>query len=170
MSLKKLITNCADYNVWANKTLIEWLRLKPAEVLDKEVASSFPGILKTFNHIWAVQEFWQSVIDETELSTNRYNAEEIDTEEVLRGIISQSKAMADYIQSLSEEDLVKKVYLDTPWVKGEMPRYEFIQHCLNHSTYHRGQIITIGHHVGLHDAPMTDYNYYNMATQLVASN
>ncbi|MFB6801427.1 DinB family protein [Peribacillus butanolivorans] len=32
---------------------------------------------------------------------------------------------------------------------------------MNHSTYHRGQIITIGRNVGLTDAPMTDFNIYN---------
>jgi uncharacterized damage-inducible protein DinB len=40
------------------------------------------------------------------------------------------------------------------------PRVELLQHCLNHSTYHRGQIVSIGHQVGLKDAPMTDYMYY----------
>jgi len=163
------MTNSADYNVWANKTLIEWLRLKPSEVLDMEIASSYSSILKTLNHIWAVQEFWHAVVEESELTSNRFNAEKIDTEEVLNGIISQSEAMAKYIATLSEEDLLAKVQVDTPWVKGEMPRYEFIQHGLNHSTYHRGQIITMGHHTGLHDAPTTDYNYYNMVAKMSIS-
>jgi uncharacterized damage-inducible protein DinB len=33
---------------------------------------------------------------------------------------------------------------------------------MNHSTYHRGQIITIGRNLGFTDAPMTDYNFYNI--------
>lgn len=41
------------------------------------------------------------------------------------------------------------------------PRFEFILQIVNHSTYHRGQIITIGRNVGLIDAPMTDFNVYN---------
>lgn len=49
-----------------------------------------------------------------------------------------------------------------PSEKGEKPRYEFLHHCLNHSTYHRGQVVTIGRNVSLCDAPMTDFNYYNM--------
>ncbi|WP_315819131.1 DinB family protein [Paraflavitalea speifideaquila] len=31
---------------------------------------------------------------------------------------------------------------------------------MNHSTYHRGQVVTIGHQVGLKDAPITDYMFY----------
>jgi len=31
---------------------------------------------------------------------------------------------------------------------------------MSHSTYHRGQIITIGRNLGMTDAPMTDFNFY----------
>jgi len=63
---------------------------------------------------------------------------------------------------LSEADLLQEIHLDTPWVKGVLPRYEFIQHVFNHSTYHRGQAVSIGRMLGYEDAPMTDYNFYNM--------
>lgn len=162
------MTNYADYNQWANQTLIEWLKTKPAGIFHKEVASSFPGITKTLNHILAVEEFWHSVVTETTLDTQRYNAEELDTEEIINSLLAQSKTLAAYVSTLSEKELQKKVYLDTPWVKGELSRYEFLQHVFNHSTYHRGQITCMGHHLDLHDAPMTDYNYFNMATKGVA--
>lgn len=165
MSLQKLMTNYADYNEWANNRLIGWLNTKPGTVFHFEVASSFPSILKTLNHIWAVEEFWYSVIAGSKLQTNRYGSTDISLDEVLQGLPAQSKVLSVYIRSLTDQELLEEVYLDTPWVKGTLPRYEFIQHCLNHSTYHRGQVTSIGHHVDLHDAPMTDYNYYNMMIQ-----
>jgi uncharacterized damage-inducible protein DinB len=170
MSLQKLMTNYADYNMWANQTLIEWLKSKPADVFHKEVRSSFPGILKTLNHILAVEEFWQAVVSETAMNNSRYNAESFDTDEIINGIAAQSKSLADYVSTLSEKDLQQEVYLDTPWVKGKLARYEFLQHVFNHSTYHRGQITSMGHHLDLHDAPMTDYNYFNMAAKQPVSN
>ncbi len=163
------MTNYAAYNLWANKTLAQWLENKPSETLVAEVPSSFSSILKTFRHILAVQEFWQAVVAETKLSTNRYGQSEGITREVINELIANSEAFAEYVASLSEEDLLNSVYLDTPWVKGEMPRYEFLQHVVNHSTYHRGQIITIGRNAGLTDAPMTDYNYFNFAMKEVLS-
>jgi len=164
MHLQKLMTNYAAYNLWANETLVAWLKSKPKELLEKEVPSSFPGIVKTLNHIWAVEEFWYSVVTENKPTGSRYKAEHLDTDEVLDGVLPQSRSLADYVNTLSEEDLLRKVYLDTPWVKGELPRYEFLQHVLNHSTYHRGQAVTIGRNLGFTDAPMTDYNYFNMAS------
>jgi uncharacterized damage-inducible protein DinB len=165
MSLQKLMTNYAAYNLWANETLVEWLRTKPAEVFELAVPSSFPSILKTFNHILAVEEFWHSVVAETELKNARYMATDIELEEVISALLAQSQALVDFANTLSEKELLKEVDLDTPWVKGKKPRYEFLQHVFNHSTYHRGQIITIGRNIGLTDAPMTDYNFFNMAVE-----
>ena len=47
-----------------------------------------------------------------------------------------------------------------PWAEATRGRFDFIQHAMIHSTYHRGQLITIGRHLGYVDAPMTDYNFY----------
>lgn len=163
MSLQKLMTSYAAYNLWANQTMVEWLGNKPSESLVKEVPSSFPSILKTLNHILATQEFWQSVISAEPLEKGRYNATNLNAGEILGELIEQSQKMLDHIRQFTEEHLLEKVYLDTPWVKGEMPRYEFLQHVFNHSTYHRGQIVTIGRNIDITDAPMTDYNFFNMA-------
>ena len=57
-SLSALIKNSAAYNAWANKQLIGFLQTKPAELMDKEVFSSFPSIRLTLIHIWECQKFW----------------------------------------------------------------------------------------------------------------
>jgi uncharacterized damage-inducible protein DinB len=162
MNLQKLMSNYAAYNLWANQTLVNWLKTKPVELLDKEIPSSFPSVLKTLNHIWAVEEFWHAVVTVNKPTSSRYMAQNMDTDEILNGLPQQSQTLADYVKTLSEAGLQQNVLLDTPWAKGEQPRYEFLQHVFNHSTYHRGQAITIGRNLGFTDAPMTDYNYYNM--------
>ena len=70
--------------------------------------------------------------------------------------------MSKYVKKLSGTDLEKVVKLDAPWAKGELARYEFIQHMINHSTYHRGQLVTMGRVLGITDAPGTDYNFFNL--------
>jgi uncharacterized damage-inducible protein DinB len=167
MSLQHLMIDYARYNAWANETLINWLNAKPEEVLTQEVPSSFSSIIKTFNHILAVQEFWLAVIQEEPQVAPRYIAQTFDIDEIKTTLLAQSKAMAEYIAALSEDTLVAMVNLDAPWAKGTKPCYQFLQHVFNHSTYHRGQITTIGRNLGLTDAPMTDYNYYQLALQEV---
>lgn len=168
MSLQKLMCNYADFNLWANKTLSEWLKTKPADLLDKEVPSSFPTIAKTVVHIWDTERFWLSVLkEEPPKPSFRQHAFEGTNEEAFTGLLNESEEFSKYIHSINDAELEKECYLDTPWVKGQLPKYEFIQHCMNHSTYHRGQIITIGRNVGITDAPMTDYNFYNMVGKKV---
>jgi uncharacterized damage-inducible protein DinB len=163
MSLKKLMTTYADYNVWANQTLVDWLRSKPAEVLEKEVASSFPSIAQTITHIWDTERFWFCVLTETPPPPSfRFVAYNGTALEAMEELLKQSNDFAAYIWELSDEAFLETRHLDTPWVQGTLPIYEFIQHVFNHSTYHRGQVITIGRNVDLTDAPMTDYNFYNM--------
>jgi uncharacterized damage-inducible protein DinB len=159
-SIASLILNYASYNLWANETLVNWLKTKPADLMDKEVASSFPSIMKTLIHIWDTQRFWLSVINQTPPAPSFRMGFEGTLEDVYKGIVNHSQEFLQYVQSLDEAALTKVIELKTPWFESNGTRYEYIQHCMNHGTYHRGQVVTIGRHVGFTDAPMTDFNFY----------
>jgi uncharacterized damage-inducible protein DinB len=161
VTLGTLVKDSAIYNLWANRTLVDWLKSKPAVLMDEVVPSSFPSLKETLVHIWDTQRFWQSVLQQVPAPPSfRIEGFHGSLEEVFEGIVDQSLEMALYIESLEDTDLTEEVEFDTPWVSGKQARFEFIYHCLNHSTYHRGQLITMGRVIGLTDAPMTDYNFY----------
>jgi uncharacterized damage-inducible protein DinB len=161
--ITSLINDYVLANKWAIITVVDWLRTKPTAALEEKIPSSFPGIRESLVHIWDTERFWLSVIRREPAPVSfRMTGFSGTTEEVLDGIVATSREFADYVNSLSEEELCEIVDLDTPWVKGSKARYEFIHHCMNHSSYHRGQVVTIGHHVGFHDAPMTDFSFYLM--------
>lgn len=61
-TLGSLVRDYATYNAWANKTLVEWLKTKPSELMDSVVPSSFASLKETLIHIWDTQRFWLSVI------------------------------------------------------------------------------------------------------------
>lgn len=160
MSLQKLMHNYADYNLWSNQTLADWLGKKPAELLTKTVPSSYPSINKTLSHLWDTEKFWLAILQGSSRQPwQEFNGDE---KEIIPGLLKQSAAFLNYVKSLDEAALLELCTIDAPWVKGQMPKYEFIQHCITHGAYHRGQVITIARNVGITDPPMTDYNYYNM--------
>jgi uncharacterized damage-inducible protein DinB len=70
--------------------------------------------------------------------------------------------LAELIKSLSEEELTKKIKIESPWFQCELPKYDYLLQVINHGTYHRGQIVTIGRNIGITDATNTDYNFYNV--------
>lgn len=156
--LLPFIQDIAAYNLWANKTMIDWLKTKPAEKMEQEVPSSFNSIRKTITHMSETEAYWLSVI---QLAPPPAPTEFGNMEEVFKGLIKTSEGFYLFLNGLTESEITKEVYLDSQWVKGDRPLYEFVQHIMNHSTYHRGQITTIGRNAGITDAPMTDYNFYN---------
>ena len=161
--LSTLVHDMAVYNQWANQTLVDYLRQKPEELLHQEVASSFPGLKATIEHIWDTQRFWLCVIQKTTPPTSfRFEPFQGTAEEAFEGLMENSKALTTFIQTLDDAGLQEPVSFDSPWVKGTQARFEFIHQVLNHSTYHRGQVVTIGRQLGFTDAPMTDYNFYLM--------
>lgn len=160
MSLKILITKSVQYNNWVVNKYLDWLTTKSEEQLNQEVPSSFPTILKTLHHIWQTQEYWWSHISEN----NDFDFEKIfnNTDDIFNAIRDSSQKLVDYVTALSEQDLEKNIKVESPWFQCDFSKYEYIQHLIIHGTYHRGQIVTIGRNIGITDAPMTDYNFWNI--------
>jgi uncharacterized damage-inducible protein DinB len=125
MGLKQMMTNYAEYNLWVNQQFSNWLSTKSDALLHQEVVSSFSSIIKTLNHVWATEEYWYSVIAETAEFDKREVAELV-TSEVLEGLVHRSKCLAQFIASLSEEELAKTIKIDNPWFQCELPRYEYL--------------------------------------------
>lgn len=164
MSLKKIMSNFADYNLWVNQQFVNWLSPKPDEMLHTEVQSSFSTILKTLDHIWSTEEYWFSVISENDLAEKKPE-NELSKEEIFAGLLNSSTRLKHLINSLSEEDLMKEVKITNPWFECELPISEYLIQVINHGTYHRGQIVTMGRNIGIKDASNTDYNFYNVVKQ-----
>jgi uncharacterized damage-inducible protein DinB len=161
MSLQQLATSYADYNAWATQQFADWLSTKPDDLLHKEISSSYPSIIKTLNHIWAAEEYWYAVIAETRDFENRRQIEHFETKEILTGGVKRANLLADLIRSYSEEDLMKTVHIENRLFQCDLPKYEYLLQVVNHGTYHRGQIVTMGRNVGITDASITDYIFYN---------
>jgi uncharacterized damage-inducible protein DinB len=161
MSLKKIMSNYADYNLWVNQQFVNWLSPKSDELLYSEVSSSFPTIMKTLDHIWSTEEYWFSVISETDM-VQKNTETELSKEQIFSGLLNSSAKLKHFINSLSEEDLSKEIKISNPWFECELPISDYLIQMINHGTYHRGQIVTMGRNVGITDASNTDYNFYNV--------
>ena len=159
-SITYLMKNYTAYNLWANASLVNWLRTKPADVLATEVPSSFNTIRATIVHIWNTQQYWLSVLKRSEPEgLGVFNGT---LEDAFKGLVEQSDELSDYVNAMAEEALEENNEVISPWFRCDFQNFEYIMQVMNHSTYHRGQIITMGRNLGFTDAPMTDYNFYNI--------
>lgn len=156
-----LLRDYAAFNCWATTRLINWLKSKPASVMETTVASSFYSLRNTLLHIWATEAHWFSWMMEGRECVNIQQTFNGTLEELFDGVLEQAEILCEYVESLDEEALGEYCYFATTnGMTPPRPRVEMLMHTMHHSMYHRGQLTSMGHQVGLHDAPMTDYMFY----------
>ena len=161
MSLHQLINSNLAYNTWANDKIVKWLRNLDESLLYTNADSSFNSIDLTVQHIHRVERFWSTFIHEEDIANFDWTVLNNQANQNLSDLINQSLKMQQSIAIFDENQLNKILPLDTPWSKNNQARFHYIFHMLNHSTYHRGQIVTIARQLGItEDIPGTDYNFF----------
>lgn len=156
--LTTMMQRYTAYNHWANQQFADWLRAASEEDLNREIESSFSSLKETILHIWSAEYLWlQAVRDE---SADNSPARNFDgsKDDLLEGWLQSSDNFRNQVKSMSLTDLQTK----RPKSRGDgyTVVVDMIHHCMNHSTYHRGQLITMGRQAGLKDPPRTDFIYY----------
>jgi uncharacterized damage-inducible protein DinB len=164
MSLKPTFANTVDYNVWVTEQLVNWLQSHSEDLLQKEYSSSFCSIAKTLKHISDTQLYWSSMIRGTSTPAFDYIATEVNLKTEYKNLVNEAILLATYVKG-NYEDMNGKYLIESEWFSANFPKFEYLQHLIIHTTYHRGQIVTIGHNVGVKNAPMMDYNFWNVMKQ-----
>lgn len=162
MSLHQLINSNLAYNTWANKRISQWLTTLDESILYQQADSSFSSIDLTVQHIHCVERYWSAFIHEKDITDFDWSVLKNQSTQNLIDLQSQSLLMQQSMASFDESQLNQALVLDTPWSKNNQSRFHYIFHMLNHSTYHRGQIVTIARQLEITEGiPGTDYNGFN---------
>lgn len=156
--LAEMMQRYTAYNHWANEQLAEWLRTASEEDLDREIESSFSSIKKTVVHIWNAEYLWLQIVRDESADDSPGRNFDGGRDDLLDGWLQASANFSNYVKEMSTAELNTR----RPRTRGEGYTViaDMILHCMNHSTYHRGQLITMGRQVGLKDPPRTDFIYY----------
>ncbi|MFT3886115.1 MAG: DinB family protein [Flavobacteriales bacterium] len=151
MDRKATIDQYAAYDLWANTRFVDRLLKEPARVLDQYVKSSFPSLRLTVLHIRDAECAWHARITGQPVRWPAEESTDIGT------LIKHATTMRDLVRTLTPDDLLRNVSYKT--LKGgpnTQPLLQLLMHCFNHSTYHRGQLVTIMRQLDLDDVPSTD--------------
>jgi uncharacterized damage-inducible protein DinB len=158
MTLSSLLKDYGAYNVWANARVFDWLLSHPVEHMDKEAASSFASIRLTITHIWGAQDVWLKRLrghSPDQFIANTFTG---DAEAAIAGARQSSEDLSAFLTAQHDEFFTQA--MDYKDLKGNAYRNtmgDMVLHCIQHSTYHRGQLVTIARGLGLTDPPSTDY-------------
>lgn len=154
----ELLKKYASYNKWANEQLANWL-LEASEIkMNTEIESSFNTLIKTIKHIWNAEYGWLQALQGAPwgLPPKQENCEQ--ATDFIKGWIATSDEFETFILSLPDKEFYKEI--ETGKDRKPSSKESIILHVFNHSTYHRGQLITMGRQAGLDLPPRTDFIYY----------
>ena len=150
-----LLHEYARYNLWANTLFVERLRNAPDHVLDTEVPSSFPTLRATLLHIRDAENAWSCRLQGATVPWPANDRSDI------TDLIPHSKVLCDLILGYDEGLLLET--REFKRLKGDPQRstvWRMVHHCFNHSTQHRGQLITMMRALGLDGIPGNDLVLY----------
>jgi uncharacterized damage-inducible protein DinB len=156
--MKQLLQQYAAYNLWANKILSERITQLSADIIHKEMNSSFGSIYKTVVHLMDVESIWWQRLklqEHVEWPGKTFNG---NFEELAQQLLLHSKQWADWIQSTNDLNITHIfAYQNSKKEHFKQPVYEMLLHLFNHQTYHRGQLVTMLRQNAVEKIPATDF-------------
>ncbi len=143
------------YNRWANERILDACQALAPEQLGKGLGSSFSSVRETLAHIFAAEWIWLSRWNG--VSPRGMPAWELPDVASLRARWDEVEAeRADFLSRQDDASLRKIVaYRNTKGEPFQSPLWQLLRHVANHSTYHRGQVVTMLRQLGA-AAPSTD--------------
>lgn len=151
MNVAQLLDQYSAYDLWANTRLVERLSQEPEAVLDAVVKSSFPSLRATLLHIRDAEHTWLCRLQGVK---NNWPAEP-DTS--IATLLRHNALLRDHVRTLDEQHVERLcTYHDLRGNAHEQSAWQMLMHCFNHSSYHRGQVVTIMRQLGLDTIPALD--------------
>lgn len=158
---KKYFIELSAYNIWANNRVCNWLDKISDEQWNQPVVSSFDSICKTILHIANAEKIWKERIikqPDHEMLSETFKGSKEDLIKIWKELsLSFKKVIEGMPQDLFEQNLF---YRNTKGIEYNLPYYQLLAHVFNHSTYHRGQVVTMLRNLDFMDVNSTDITTY----------
>ena len=145
------------YKAWADDLFLSTVATVPVPELVAPRPIVFGSLIRTLNHVYAMDLVWQShLLGKPHGLTTRNPEHCPEFEDLARSQRAIDDWYVDYASSIPEKALGEPVEFEfIGGGKGVMLRRDILLHVVNHTTYHRGHAADILYHLGLFP-PTTD--------------
>ncbi len=150
-----------EYHVWANETMCSWLNKIDDAQWKQNIVSSFNSIESTVLHVASAEKLWLERFENkpsNDLLINSFKGSKAELASVWLEISNSLKIL---IENFDEERLKENLtYKNIKGIEFTIPYYWLFTHVVNHSTYHRGQLVTMLRQVGFTDVHSIDMSTF----------
>jgi uncharacterized damage-inducible protein DinB len=161
MTTKKALDRLWVYTVWANHRVFRSVATLSVDDFRRDLKSSHGGIRGTLAHMLFAEWIWLERFKGLS-PTQVFDEGEFADVVALRDRFAVVEAhRAEWWKALPEDAVSKRLrYKNTKGEAFEARLWELIQHVVNHSSYHRGQVVTLLRQLGA-KPPSTDLMLYD---------
>ena len=145
------IHNLYEFNYWAKSRILGIVETLMPEQYMKDMGSSHGGVHTTLFHIMGAEEIWlkrwKGISPAVFSKADDYPSYESlkqhwdIVEHEMMGFCHMLKSNEDILKVITYKDLKGNAY--------SQPLYQLMHHLVNHSSYHRGQIVTMLRQLGV---------------------
>jgi uncharacterized damage-inducible protein DinB len=156
--MKDYLLQLLNYNWWAHSRIFASI---DESLIDQETSSSFNTLRKTIYHIWGAEELWLKRVmgDSSPVWQSQNFAGSFS--EALNAMHKNNEAWIELIGSRSDTELQTAInYKNVAGTSFSNRLDHIVAHVCNHSTFHRGQSVTMLRALGATEIPATDLIAY----------
>ncbi len=154
------------YNAWATSRIFEALKDMPEEKYAIDLKAGHGGIQSTMTHLVAAEKIWLSRLTGNP-ETVMLSEKDAPSLRALKAIWEDvAERTARFVAELDDKKLSSTFEMSTTRGKKYTHVYQdALQHLVNHSTYHRGQIAVLMRQVGAQPVGTDLIAYYRVTAQ-----
>lgn len=138
-----------EYNFWANHRTLDSCSSLSSEQFTRDLGSSFCSVRDTLAHIYGAEWLWLERWHGRIPNALPAPADFPDLPALRVRWVELENNLHGFIDSLNSSELQRIIkYKNTQGVPFEGPLWPMLQHVVNHSSYHRGQVATLLRQLG----------------------
>ena len=148
------------YTDWANDRILSAAAALTTEQLTREIVSSFSSIRDTLVHIAFAEWLWLGRWKGRNPTSEPEWTRDATIQTLLDRFLTTAEERRAFLDAQTDHSLGAVLHYTS--MKGDPfahPLGELLTHCANHSTYHRGQLVTMLRQAGA-TPPNTDYTQF----------
>lgn len=150
-----------DYNRWATTQVVEVAATLTDEQLHRSTAASYASIFGTLAHVFWSEWIWLSRWTADVSSADPRSARRLAELLAIRAAFESEQRR--FLGGLSNPDLARMIsYENPPGTTWTYSLQHMLQHVVNHSTYHRGQLTTLIRECGVTPRPLDFLVYFDV--------
>jgi uncharacterized damage-inducible protein DinB len=132
------------FNAWANQRILGAVEPLTTEQFTQPLVSSFTSVRDTLVHIYGAERIWLKRLQGSAITGFAEGKDFPEFAGLRTKWAELEERVHNYASKISQAELDEVVeYKTFSFGHARTPRWQMIQHVVNHGNYHRGQVVTL---------------------------